>query len=196
MSVPNDIVSFWVDEIGPSGWYESSKKLDDTIRTRFLADWQAAHDGKLESWHSTAEGALAFLILTDQFSRNMFRGDARSFATDAAARSCADHAIANDLDLQIDLPQRQFFYLPFMHSEAMADQDRCIDLMEQRMADGEGQGDTLHARVHRQIIQTFGRFPYRNDALGRVSSPEEQAFIDDGGYTKLRKQVEEAEKSS
>lgn len=196
MSNPENIVEFWVEDIGPSGWYESSDELDNEIRTRFLEDWEQARDGKLDNWRDTPEGALAFLLLTDQFARNMFRGDARSFETDEAARKCADHAIALDLDRRIDLPQRQFFYLPFMHSEKMSDQDKCIELMAERMADETGPGDTLHARVHRQIIQTFGRFPYRNEALGRVSTPEEKAFIDDGGYTKLRMQVEADEKTT
>lgn len=190
MSEPSEIISFWIDEVGPKGWYDASDKLDQTIRDRFMADYEAARDGARDAWRDSPDGALAFLILTDQFPRNMFRGDARSFATDPAARACADHAIARNLDMQIPLPDRQFFYLPFMHSEAMEDQDRCIALMAERMAETPGQGDTLHARVHREIIRRFGRFPYRNEALGRDSSPEEIAFIKDGGYTALRKQLE------
>jgi uncharacterized protein (DUF924 family) len=125
---------------------------------------------------------LGFLILTDQFPRNMFRGDARSFATDAAALACTERAIDNGLDMQIDLPTRQFFYMPFMHSEEMAMQTRCIELMQDRMSDPRGDGDTLHARVHCEIIRRFGRFPYRNHVLGRDSSAEEVDFIENGGY--------------
>ncbi|WP_289041603.1 DUF924 family protein [uncultured Aliiroseovarius sp.] len=188
-TTPDEIISFWIDEVGPKGWYESSAKLDNTIRARFMADWEAARDGARDDWQDDPKGALAFLILTDQFPRNMFRGDARSFATDPAARACADRAIAQGLDMQIGLPDRQFFYLPFMHSEAMEDQERCIELMAERMADTPGQGDTLHARAHREIIRRFGRFPYRNDALGRDTTDEEQVFLDDGGYAAILKQV-------
>ncbi len=190
MTTPQEIITFWIDEVGPQGWYEASDKLDNTIRDRFMAEYEAARDGARTDWRDDPKGALAFLILTDQFPRNMFRGDARSFATDPAARACADHAIARSLDMKIPLPDRQFFYLPFMHSEAMEDQERCIALMAERMADTPGQGDTLHARVHRAIIERFGRFPYRNAALGRDSTPEEIAFIEDGGYTALRKTFE------
>lgn len=182
MATAQSIIRFWVDDTGPEGWYNGTEELDNAIRDRFLPSWEAARTGALDHWQDTAEGALGFLILTDQFPRNMFRGDARSFATDAAALSCAERAIDNGLDLQIDLPTRQFFYMPFMHSEEMAMQDRCIELMQDRMSDPRGEGDTLHARVHREIIHRFGRFPYRNQALGRVSSAEEGEFIRDGGY--------------
>ena len=182
MTEPKDIITFWIDEVGPKGWYEASDALDDEIRTRFMADYEAARDGERDHWKSSADGALAFLILTDQFPRNMFRGDARSFATDPAARTCADYAIEHGLDMQIGLPDRQFFYLPFMHSEAMEDQDRCIALMAERMADTPGQGDTLHARAHRKIIERFGRFPYRNEALSRPSTPPETDYVSNGGY--------------
>ncbi|MDE9449192.1 DUF924 domain-containing protein [Aliiroseovarius sp. Z3] len=190
MTEPQEIITFWFDEVGEKGWYTASDKLDDTIRARFMADYEAARDGKRDHWRDTPQGALAFLILTDQFPRNMFRGDARSFATDPAARACSDHAIERGLDMQIPLPDRQFFYLPFMHSEAMEDQDRCIALMAERMSDTPGQGDTLHARVHRAIIDRFGRFPYRNEALGRETTEEERTFIEDGGYTALRRKFE------
>lgn len=193
MATPDEIIRFWIHDTGPEGWYDGSDALDRDIRSRFLPDWDAARAGKLTDWHASATGALAFLILTDQFPRNMFRGDARSFATDAAALSCAEAAIAAGLDLQIDLPDRQFFYLPFMHSEKMTDQDRCVDLMRDRMSDPRGAGDTLHARVHREIIRKFGRFPYRNKALGRDSSAEEIAFIQDGGYAHIRDEVQQSE---
>ncbi|WP_282064690.1 DUF924 family protein [Aliiroseovarius marinus] len=182
MATAQNIIRFWVDDTGPEGWYNGTEELDNAIRDRFLPSWEAARTGALDHWQDTAEGALGFLILTDQFPRNMFRGDARSFATDAVALSCAERAIDNGLDLQIDLPTRQFFYMPFMHSEEMAMQERCIELMQDRMSDPRGEGDTLHARVHREIIHRFGRFPYRNQALGRFSSAEEDEFIRDGGY--------------
>lgn len=185
MATPDEVIRFWIEDTGPDGWYNGSDALDDGIRTRFLDDWEAARAGKRDHWQNSAVGALAFLILTDQFPRNMFRGDARSFSTDAAALACAEKAIDAGLDLQIDLPTRQFFYMPFMHSEDVVHQDRCIALMQDRMSDPRGQGDTLHAQVHREIIRQFGRFPYRNDALGRESRTDEIAFIEDGGYARI-----------
>ncbi|SPF76148.1 hypothetical protein ALP8811_01148 [Aliiroseovarius pelagivivens] len=182
MTTAQDIIRFWVDDTGPEGWYNGTEELDSTIRDKFLLHWEAARAGELDHWQDSAEGALGFLILTDQFPRNMFRGDARSFATDAAALACAERSIGNGLDLQVDLPTRQFFYMPFMHSEEMAMQDRCIELMQDRMSDPRGEGDTLHARVHREIIRRFRRFPYRNQVLGRESSEEEADFISNGGY--------------
>lgn len=190
MATAQKIIRFWVEDTGPEGWYNGTDALDTTIRDRFLPSWEAARAGALDHWQDTAEGALGFLILTDQFPRNMFRGDARSFATDAAALACAERAIDNGLDLQIDLPTRQFFYMPFMHSEEMVMQDRCVELMQDRMSDPRGAGDTLHARVHREIIRKFGRFPYRNEALGRESSAEETAFIQDGGYASIRDEIQ------
>lgn len=193
MATAQNIIRFWVDDTGPEGWYNGTEALDTEIRGRFLPSWEAARAGALEHWQDTAEGALGFLILTDQFPRNMFRGDTRSFATDAAALACAERAIDNGLDLQIDLPTRQFFYMPFMHSEEMAMQDRCIELMQDRMSDPRGEGDTLHARVHREIIRRFGRFPYRNQALGRDSSAEEEVFIREGGYGHILHELQDAQ---
>ncbi|WP_424939763.1 DUF924 family protein [Aliiroseovarius sp. S253] len=193
MTTAQDIIRFWVDDTGPEGWYNGSEELDGKIRDRFLPSWETALAGGLDHWQDSAEGALGFLILTDQFPRNMFRGDARSFATDAAALACAERAIENGLDLQVDLPTRQFFYMPFMHSEEMAMQDRCIDLMQDRMSDPRGEGDTLHARVHREIIRRFGRFPYRNQALGRESRQEETDFISNGGYGHILHELQEGQ---
>lgn len=192
MIPPDQITHFWINEVGPEGWYASSEALDDTVRRRFLTDWQAAGRGDLDHWRDDAEGALAFLILTDQFPRNMFRGDGRSFATDAAARDCARRAMDAGFDRQTALPARQFFYLPFMHSEDMADQDLCVALMGERMSETPGQGDTLHARAHREIIRRFGRFPYRNAALGRDTTPEEQNFLTDGGYGRIVAELQRA----
>jgi len=177
------ILDFWT-EIGPPGWYAGGEALDTRIRDIFLADWHEAAAGGNRSWLSCAEGILAYLILTDQFPRNMFRGDARSFATDAKARTVAMRAWQHQLDLSVAEPMRQFFYLPLMHSETTFDQDRCVCLMASRMPES-GATNLLHARVHREIIRRFGRFPYRNAALGRVTTPEEQTFIDEGGYGAL-----------
>jgi uncharacterized protein (DUF924 family) len=122
---------------------------------------------------------LAYLIVTDQFPRNMFRGDARSFATDDRARAAARRAVLSGLDMQIAEAERSFVYLPFEHAESMGDQDWSVDLYENRLFSSNL---LLHAKSHREVIRRFGRFPYRNAALGRKSSPAEQAFLEAGGY--------------
>ncbi|WP_255435688.1 DUF924 family protein [Paracoccus sp. S1E-3] len=177
---PQQINAFWLDEVGEKRWYKSDPDLDRTIRDRFGATWEQA-DSLATDWTSSAEGALAMLILTDQFPRNMFRGNARSFATDKLARRIADQAIAAGFDIATPEPARQFFYLPFMHSEEMGDQNRAVTLFEDRMP-----GDNLrHAHLHREVIRRFGRFPWRNDPLGRETTPQERAFLDAGGYGAL-----------
>ncbi|MFZ5709070.1 MAG: DUF924 family protein [Pseudomonadota bacterium] len=180
------ILSFWIDTVGEDGWYTPVAAVDEDCRARFLALWEKARAGGLTDWGATPGGALAYLILTDQFPRNMFRGDPRSFATDAAARAMATGAIAAGHDLRIPEPQRQFFYLPFEHSEDPADQDRSVALMRDRLTDRENR---LHAEAHREIIRIFGRFPFRNAALGRNTTPAERAFIDEGGYGAMVRKV-------
>jgi uncharacterized protein (DUF924 family) len=170
------VVAFW-RSVGPKGWFKHDPALDEEIRRRFLSLHEEAAAGKLSTWEQTAEGALALLILLDQFPRNMFRGKARAFATDAQARGVADRAIANHFDRAIpDL--QNFFYLPFTHSEDLADQERCIALNR-----ATGDPDNLKwAEKHADIIRRFGRFPHRNAALGRVTTAKEQAFLDAGGF--------------
>lgn len=175
-----EIATFW-EEVGPEGWYGGGAKLDESIRSRFLEVWVSAARGDYRDWLCSPRGALGYLILTDQFPRNMFRDDPRAFASDALARSAAIIAVQRQWDLMIDEPIRQFFYLPFMHSETGADQDRCVRLILARMPD-TGTDNLLHARAHRQVIRRFGRFPHRNAALGRVSTSEEKAFLDGAGY--------------
>jgi len=174
------IIDFWVDEIGIEKWYISTDELDQSIRDRFQSHWQTALDGGYLDWGDTALGALGYLILTDQFPRNMFRGDARTFATDPIARQMARRAIAQDFDQQIAEPQRQFFFLPFEHSEDIAAQNDAVAYISTRMKDNES--TLLHAKSHREIIKRFGRFPYRNDALLRQSTDKEREFIDQAGY--------------
>lgn len=175
-----EIVRFW-EEIGPKNWYAVEPELDATITRRFGATWERAAAGAFRDWLGTPRGALAYLILTDQFPRNMFRGDARAFATDAMARDAAMAALHRGHDLQLPEPIRQFFYLPFMHAESTFDQDRCVCLMLTRMPES-GASNLHHARAHRAVIRQFGRFPYRNVALGRKSTPQEEAFLEAGGY--------------
>ncbi len=179
---PAGVLQFWLEEVGPKGWYASSTSLDAQITDRFRDLWEAARGGGLDHWISGPTGSLAFLILTDQFPRNMFRGSEKAFSTDPIARDAATRAIADGWDREVPEPERQFFYLPFEHSEDMADQDRADELVASRM-DGETAAETLlHARAHREVIRQYGRFPFRNAALGRENTPEETAFMERGAY--------------
>jgi uncharacterized protein (DUF924 family) len=174
-----DILDFWIDEVGEEGWYRQDEALDTTIRDRWTSAWEQAQSGDLIEWTASAKPCLALLILLDQFPRNMVRGSDRAFATDARAVSVAKQAILRGHDQRIPLPERQFFYLPLMHSEALSNQDKCVRLFLLNF----GPGNSLrHARAHRDIIRRFGRFPFRNAALGRESTPEEVEFLKAGGY--------------
>ena len=133
--------------------------------------------GELDSWAGDADGALALLILLDQFPRNAFRGTARMFESDAKARRIARGAIEAGFDQGVEHDLRNFFYLPFAHSENLADQDRCVELA--RELGGE---ELRYAIIHRDIIEKFGRFPHRNEALGRATTPEERKFLAGGGF--------------
>jgi len=173
---PADVVAFWRD-VGPKRWFEKDTALDDEVRRRFLSLHEAAAAGKLTEWEQSADGALALLILLDQFPRNMFRGQARAFATDPLARAIASRAILNGFDGAAP-DMRTFFYLPFMHSEDSADQQRALTFYRVH-----GDAESLkYAEMHADIIRKFGRFPHRNAVLGRVTTPEERAFLDGGGF--------------
>ncbi len=167
-----EIVHFWT-AAGYEKWFGKDDAFDAEIHTRFGALVDQAADGGLRDWESDATGALALLILLDQFPRNLFRGSPRAFATDAAARDVADRVIAKGFDHQVDPKLRGFFYLPFMHSEELADQDRCLALYE-AVNDENG---VKYAIIHRDIIAKFGRFPHRNPALGRAMTAEEEEFL-------------------
>jgi len=174
---PAEIVSFWM-QAGPDKWFEQDEGFDQAIRSRFLPTYEAAAKGELAGWEESADGALALLLLLDQFPRNMFRGDARAFVTDTLARTVADRALARGFDRAADQAMRLFFYLPFMHSETLVDQDRCVRLCE---ALGDA-GLLRHAHEHRDVVRKFGRFPHRNPALGRATTPAEQAFLEPDGF--------------
>ena len=181
MAGPEDVLSFWLDDVGPEGWYKPDPALDEQIREKFEPLWQRAHDGALSLWMTYPSGALAYLILTDQFSRNMYRGSGKAFETDAAALAVSKIAVEREWDLRIDEPARQFFYLPMMHSECITDQERCIRMIATRMPE-TGAEHLLHAQAHRDVIRKFGRFPFRNEALERRTSQPEVAFLESGGY--------------
>jgi uncharacterized protein (DUF924 family) len=175
---PADILAFW-REAGRERWYKRNDAFDAEVRARFLDLWQRAAAGELSSWEATDDGALALVIVLDQFPRNMFRGDARTFSSDALAREVASRAIARGADQQIEAALLEFIYMPFMHSELLADQLRCVELFRRT-----GNTDNLgYAEDHADIVRRFGRFPHRNRILGRTTTPEEQAFLDSGGFS-------------
>ncbi|MGL6211658.1 MAG: DUF924 family protein [Paracoccaceae bacterium] len=193
MADPVDVLDFWLDEVGPAGWYAGGAELDSRCRDRFLDLWQAACDGGLEHWTEGCVGTLAYLILTDQLSRNMHRDTALAFATDPLALAAAKKAVAAGWDLDAPEPDRQFFYLPFEHSEAPADQALAVQYLTERLSSDPDMA--LHARAHQQVIARFGRFPTRNAALGRVSSPQEQDYLDQGGYAAVVRALKESHAS-
>ena len=174
---PGEVLAFW-RAAGPDKWFEKDDAFDGEIRERFLDTYAAAAAGRLAAWENDAESALALVIVLDQFPRNIFRGDPRTYVADPLARMVADRAILRGFDKRYAPPERSFFYLPFEHSENLADQERCVAL-NRAAADEDG---VKWAEVHADIIRRFGRFPHRNRALGRTTTPEEQAFLDAGGF--------------
>lgn len=176
-TTPAEVLAFW-REAGPQRWFAKDEAFDARFRERFLPAHEAAARGELGAWAGSAEGALALLILLDQFPRNAFRGSARMFATDAQALSIAHQAIAAGLDRRVEEGLRNFFYLPFQHSEDPAEQRR-----GEALSAHLGEETAKWARIHREIIERFGRFPHRNALLGRETTREEQAFLDAGGFS-------------
>ena len=170
---PADVAAFWfAPDVRPL-WFAATPAFDAALRARFPSTYQAAAADRLTDWETTAEGALALVIVLDQFPLNRFRGQPESFATEAAARAVADRAIARSFDQALPPEQRQFLYLPFMHGEALADQERSVRLYQQ-----PGLEEALRfARHHRDLMVRFSRFPHRNAILGRLSTPEERAYL-------------------
>jgi uncharacterized protein (DUF924 family) len=175
---PGDVIKFW-EEAGAARWFSSDAAFDAKVRGRWLQTHEIAARQQLAGWEAHAQGMLALLLLLDQFPRNMFRGSPRAFATDSLARSVAARALARRDDLKFENPWKRFFYLPFMHSERLADQERCVDLCR---AGGDEEAYRF-GQMHLDIIARFGRFPHRNATLGRITTPEEQAFLDAGGFS-------------
>ncbi len=174
---PSDILHFWLSA-GPAKWFSHKAAFDDAIRLKFEPTHHAAARGDYASWEGNAEGCAALLILLDQFPRNLYRGSAHAFATDALALSIARKAVERGFDGQVDPQLRQFFYLPFEHSEKLEDQEKAVALFS-AAKDPDG---LKWAVLHEDIITRFGRFPHRNTALGRETTAEEQAFLDEGGF--------------
>jgi uncharacterized protein (DUF924 family) len=174
---PEEVLAFW-RVAGPDRWFNNDPAFDEEIATRFLALWEAAAGDKLAGWEEMPESALALVLVLDQFPRNMFRGQRRCYDCDPMARAMAQRAIARGFDQKIAHAERQFFYLPFMHSEYLPDQEHCLEL-----ARSYGEEEfARYAEQHADIIRRFGRFPHRNPILGRSTTAEEQAFLDADGF--------------
>lgn len=174
---PEEIYLFWKDA-GPDKWFKSDPAFDVAVRERFLETYEAGMRGELDHWERSAYGAFALVILFDQFPRNMFRGTPQAFASDEKAKQIADRAIAAGRDKAVDPEVHTFFYLPYMHSEQLPDQERCVALMKE-----SGKQESIkYAEIHLDAIARFGRFPHRNIILGRKSTPEETAYLEDGGF--------------
>ena len=178
---PQDVLSFWT-AAGPAKWFAKSEAFDAAIRLKFEPVHHSAAAGRYDAWAADADGALALLLLLDQFPRNLYRGSGHGFATDGKARAIAKAAIAAGFDRQVAPDLRYFFYLPLEHSESLADQDACVALCEAIKRETGDPGPLKWAMIHRDIIARFGRFPHRNPALGRETTPGEQLFLDEGGF--------------
>ncbi|MBL8516078.1 MAG: DUF924 domain-containing protein [Betaproteobacteria bacterium] len=182
----HDVLTFWFGpaaerHLSRKAWFQKDPDFDANIRDRFLPLFEEAEAGGFDNWRDHAQSCLALLIVLDQFPRNLFRGEARAFACDARARIVARHAIALGYDREWHPVQRMFAYLPLEHSESIADQEECLRLMKTLMPYPETADMHVWAEKHRVIIERFGRFPHRNAALGRESTPEEIEFLKQPG---------------
>ena len=177
MADAQEIVGFWRDA-GRERWFVKDEAFDKEFRTRFLGNHLEAARRRLDAWLETPDGALALILLLDQLPRNCFRGTGHMYATDPLARHFTRRSIAVGHDLAVEEPLRAFIYMPLVHSEDIADQDRAVELCSALTGDYE-----KHAAHHRDIILRFGRFPHRNPMLGRDTTPEEQEFLDGGGFS-------------
>ncbi len=168
-----EILQFWFsDEVQPF-WFNSTAAFDDELKQNYEKIWGLARTGMYDHWGQEADGALALVIILDQFPLNMFREDARQYSTEAHARQIARAAIDSGLDMELSDNQTSFIYLPFMHSESIEDQDYAVSLYEKA-----GLSSNLeYARHHRSVVMRFNRFPHRNEVLGRKSSEEEVEYL-------------------
>lgn len=167
----DEIVSFWFEENNKKMWFNSTPQFDQLLTDKFQPLFESAAAGELDHWKDSSEGALALCIILDQFPLNMYRGQAKSFSTEAAARAVSAHALDSGFDKALNSEQRLFLFLPFMHSENLEDQDRSVSLFTKAGM------DTRYPEHHRGIIKRFGRFPHRNQALGRESTREEEDYL-------------------
>ncbi len=188
MSQANEILDFWFGkpddaDYGKSRkvWFIKNPEFDQEVRSRFLKDYQQAAAGELDDWKTSPQGCLALIILLDQFPRNIFRGQPQAFATDPQALVYAQHAVAQGFDKQLLPIQRQFIYLPFEHSENLEHQRQCIELFSMLKDHPECSSGVDYAHRHHKVIERFGRFPHRNEILGRETTPEEAEFLKQPG---------------
>lgn len=175
---PQAVLEYW-RSIGPQGWFRKDDAIDSEISARFGALHARAAARGCDDWRTAPHSCLALIIVLDQFSRNMFRNDARAFARDSYALDCAREALRNEFDRKVEPAMHHFLYMPFMHAESIADQRHCVALFH---ADGDAES-LKYAIIHHDIIRRFGRFPHRNAALGRHTTPAEKAFLDAGGFS-------------
>ena len=176
---PRRILDFWFKETPQSRWFVADPVFDAAVRSRFKQVWREGRAGGLADWQDDKQGALALILLFDQFPRNMFRNDIRAYSSDGLARAVADRAIARGADMGVEAALLEFLYMPLMHSEQLADQQRCVELFRKA-----GNTDNLqYAERHAEIIRRFGRFPHRNPVLGRATTLPERAFLDGGGFS-------------
>ena len=178
--IPAAIIDFWFSEKVSRQWFSSTRELDHEIHAKYAALWRIATEGGLDDWCETPEGSLALVIVLDQFPLNMFRGTPSCFSSEAQATQCAKHAIERGFDHLLDKRRLAFLYMPLMHSEELADQDLSVALFEQA---GFKQ-NLAFAKHHREIVKRFGRFPHRNEILGRISSREELVYLNSTGAFK------------
>lgn len=173
----NDVLNFWFYELSASDWFVKNAVVDATIRDRFKLLHEAAAYGELYTWRTSAEGRLAEIIVLDQFSRNLYRDDARAFSCDSAALVLAQEAVAANLDQQLTVQQRAFLYMPYMHSESLRIHHQAVQLFSQK-----GLAGSLDYEIkHKAIIERFGRYPHRNKVLGRKSTRAEREFLTQPG---------------
>lgn len=184
MITPQTVLDFWFLPPGAPGhgalrkaWFDADPAFDAEIRTRFGAAVEAAGLGTLDHWQDEGPACLALVLLLDQFPRNIHRGTARAYAADEKARAVAAHALARGYDREVGRWHRVFFYLPFEHSEDLGDQRLSMELLGALGEDAEGRQLAESATRHLRVIERFGRFPHRNEILGRTSTPEELAFL-------------------
>ena len=175
------VLEFWFEQLTPEQHFRQNDDVDAEIRDRFGSLWERARTGGVDEWLEESQSSLALVIVLDQFPRNMFRGDGRSFASDARALEVTGEAIRRGYDRECPTERRNFFYLPYMHSEVLEEQDRCCHLIESRLGK-DGSENLIHAKAHRSIILKFGRFPYRNAALNRQSTAAEVEWMANVGY--------------
>ncbi len=192
---PEDVVTFWFgdDPEAPLArqdqWWTPSDEFDAEVERRFAPTLRAADAGRLDHWREAPVSVLALVLVFDQFPRNIFRGSARAFAWDERALETTDHAIAEGLDEELSLVHRWFLYLPLMHAESIERQEQSVAIFEElRQEASQGSdvraaldGAVEFAREHRDIVESYGRFPYRNQALGRESTDEEREYLEEGG---------------